>query len=827
MRIFYSRIAWLLVVLCTYCADLSAQVTETFPPNSFIINMGVQPQTVANGLRPYGMIYDLVKNFNVPVYWIINPTKAKDGIDFSFQGTDFRGSAFIIPAAFRTPAVNARITFWTNSGVRGINTNSPLILDTSLIFNVIKAAPVWTLDKKNGSIAAGYFVNAGIPASAHGGSSSNWKDPAELTCCDDLFAMPHADPVWGTHARLFTWNLECKGGIWAACHAMSALENMVNPSNRSIQTNFLTVKDPNWTGNSGSYTLSNAAVLWGSHDDGSIPYTYRLPTDPIAQFIGVIDAATQNGSEQIYLPRQGIVANPSTYSPAAVARWNPGAKIIAYDPTFSNVTNPDLVNFSNVGTVMLYGRGFDDPNRGFVMYEAAHSHNKETAPANIAAQRAFFNLGLIVASEKAPVVDISSIPSAFATGSSQVLNISVTGDYGPYTVSWSSTCGGSFSPNNTISTSTTFTAPIVQTSTPCIINVAVSDACGRTFNESKTVVVESCILQFNNTVTNVACNGQSNGIIQMSITGSGGPFSYSWTRVSPAGSGSGTGTTISGLSVGTYTVSVNDGTGCQGSFTQAITQPNPLTATPSITNNVCDTTSGAINLSVSGGTTPRSFSWTGPNGFAAATRDIANLAPGQYNLTITDANNCTFSNSYNITGPANPLGVSLIAKADVSCFAAADGSIQIAVTGGTLAYTYAWADGPTTQNRSNLGPGTYTVTVTDASNCKATINVTITQPPALSVSLNKTDPTCPPGSDPPTNSDGAITLTASGGVPGYTYLWSTLNGSGLVPTDKDQSGLTAGTYNVVVEDSTGCTASTSIVLQNLFPAPAAPTSIGN
>lgn len=165
---------------------ISAQATYDVPTGSFIINMGITPQTVNNALRPYGMIYDLIKNYNVTVVWSINPNKDKDGTDFTFNGVDYRGGTFIIPAQYRTTTVNARITHWVGQGVVGVTTNAPV---TVPLYRELKgAAPRWTLDQANGSIAVPYFTNAAIPATAYGGSSSSgWKVPANLGVCDDIF----------------------------------------------------------------------------------------------------------------------------------------------------------------------------------------------------------------------------------------------------------------------------------------------------------------------------------------------------------------------------------------------------------------------------------------------------------------------------------------------------------------------------------------------------------------------------------------------------------------------------------------------------------------
>jgi hypothetical protein len=189
------------------------------------------------------------------------------------------------------------------------------------------------------------------------------------------------------------------------------------------------------------------------------------------------------------------------------------------------------------------------------MYQPAHTHNKATAPDNIAAQRAFFNYSFLVANEKAITPDITGVPGSIPTGSNISLSHQILNGppgSGPYTSNWASTCGGSFSPNPSTASgsnfpytsTTTFTPPVVTVTTPCNINITVTDNCGRQTNISKTVIINACNLTVSRTITNVACNGQSNGSIAMSITGSPGPFTWNWSRVAPAGTGSGSGTTI-------------------------------------------------------------------------------------------------------------------------------------------------------------------------------------------------------------------------------------------------------------------------------------------
>ena len=289
------------------------------------------PQTINNGLKPYGLVYDLIKNHYVPIKWVINTSKLKDSSDFTHNGIAYRGGSFIIPAAYRTAAVNARITYWQSLGVVGATTTSPV---TVPVYATFRTTPVWTLDDQNGAIAEDYLIAAGIPTSAY-----NWLAPSQLAGCNDIFIMPHADPTWATHNNLLAWNRDYKGAIWAACHAVSVIEALKNPSNLSQQMNFLT---------------TTGLINYGNHADTSPPYNYSFSTHPFMQFMGVLDGAVQNGSEQVFLPSAG-------------STWRPTTSVAVLDPTQQNV--PTLS--AGPAAIVAYGKAFGDSTRGNVLYEAA------------------------------------------------------------------------------------------------------------------------------------------------------------------------------------------------------------------------------------------------------------------------------------------------------------------------------------------------------------------------------------------------------------------------------------------------------------------------
>jgi hypothetical protein len=833
--------------------------TETFPAGSYIINMGISPQTQDNALKPYGLIYDLIKNNKVPIKWVISPTKAIDGEDFNHQGVSYRGGTFIISAEHRTTAVNNKITSYKVSG----NTITvPLTVDVSYTLNSV---PRWTLDDKNGKIAEAFFKQANIPSTAY-----DWKDPQKLDACNDIFVMPHADPTWSTHSNLYNWNRNFKGAIWAGCKAVSELENMTNGS---LQTNF----------------LSTAGLLFSDkHKDGSTPYSRAFPSSPASQYIGSSDDAHVGGAEQIYLPALG-------------SSWRPTTQVICFDPSQADVPSKS----PGQAALIVFGRGFGLNTAGWVMYEAAHDIAKAGGTASIAAIRPFFNFSFLAMVDKAPVISADNVPVNMSIGTGYTVSVTANSPISsPLTYQWTSSCGGSFA--NANAASTTFTPPNVSTATTCVITVTVSDVtvtatgdCTRETIKSTTVTIQPCSQSVTSSVTPLCPGATNTGAINMTVTGGTPPYNYTWTRTG-GGSGSGTGTTISGLAAGTYNVTVNSANGCTSSFTATVGTYPAIVITPTATPVACGGgATGSISLAVSGGTPGYTYDWGG----GVTTQNRSGLTAGNYSVTVTDSKGCTqAANNINLSQPGGITGTPT--ATNVLCFGQSTGAITLAVAGGTPPYTYQWNDGASTQNRTNIPAGTYSVTITDSKSCTGTVtNIAVTQPSAaLTASLSKTEPacgasngsvtatvsggtapytydwngtptgdgtatitglasgnyqvtitdarnctfiatislsnvaaivlttnitniTCPPGSTPPLAQNGAIDLVVSGGTAPFTYNWTTSNGSGLTPTTQDQSGLTAGTYNVTVTDAKGCTASTSATLTNIKPSPVKPVSI--
>ena len=292
-------------------------------------------------------------------------------------------------------------------------------------------------------------------------------------------------------------------------------------------------------------------------------------------------------------------------------------------------------------------------------------------------------------------------------------------------------------------------------------------------NTNQATLTVSSINTSSASQTNVSCFGGSNGAASVSPTGGIAPYGYSW---SPSG---GTGSIATGLSAGTYTVTVTDNIGCQGTRNYTITQPTALNGSTVVTNVACNGgTNGAINLTASGGAGGYTFNWGG----GVTTEDRTGLAAGTYAVIITDANGCTRNvTGISVTQPtAGVSGTTVVTN--VACFGGTNGAINLTPTGGTGPYTFNWVSGPTTEDRTGLAAGTYSVTITDVNACTGTVNATVTQPAApVSGTTVVTNVACFGGNT------GAINLTPTGGVGPYTYNWV----SG--PSTEDRTSLTAGT----------------------------------
>lgn len=239
--------------------------------------------------------------------------------------------------------------------------------------------------------------------------------------------------------------------------------------------------------------------------------------------------------------------------------------------------------------------------------------------------------------------------------------------------------------------------------------------------------------------TNILCNGLCTGSATAIPSGGTSPYTYFWST-------GGTGATINTLCAGTYTCTVTDAASASTMITVTITEPLAISLTAASSNNVsCFAgTNGAASINTpSGGTGALTIDWTPGTPSGDGTTSINGLSANMYTCTVTDANSCAATLNFNITEPSAPLALTSNSSNNVSCNGDANGTASVNnATGGTSSYTYDWTPGtPTgdgTTTISGLAPGSYTCTVTDANNCTAFVNFSITEPAAITNSINPT-----------------------------------------------------------------------------------------
>jgi gliding motility-associated-like protein len=236
------------------------------------------------------------------------------------------------------------------------------------------------------------------------------------------------------------------------------------------------------------------------------------------------------------------------------------------------------------------------------------------------------------------------------------------------------------------------------------------------------------------------------------------------------------------------------------------TPPPPNIQMGNITDVDCfGANNGAISVSINGGVAPLTYSWAGPNGYTATTEDISNLSPGNYSLTVTDANMVT--DTYGpvlVDGPANAVSIpsGTISITPVNCFGGSDGLIDVTVQGGTGPYTYAWNDpgGSTTEDLFPVGVGVYTLTATDANGCTVTsAPLQMTQPNDITINLNSVENVICFG-----DANGKAFITANGGSAPYSFEWREFGMSTVISTLQNPTNLQKATYVVTVIDDHNC-----------------------
>ncbi|MBS1612574.1 MAG: SprB repeat-containing protein, partial [Bacteroidetes bacterium] len=376
--------------------------------------------------------------------------------------------------------------------------------------------------------------------------------------------------------------------------------------------------------------------------------------------------------------------------------------------------------------------------------------------------------------------------------STGIANALVTGGTLPYTYVWS---------NNAQLNSNT------STSLPAgYYSVSVTDVNNCSANAS-IEIQQPYTLTATAAKQNVSCNGGNDGSIAVYSNGGTTPYTYTWSHNNQLSSN-----TSTTLPAGYFTVSVTDANNCSTTISANIIQPNAISIQASVADAKCNGSSdGAINLNVSGGTTPYLYSWN--NAQQNSISNSGTLPAGYYTVQVTDANNCSATASYTINQPIQL--TSTVSSLPTSCYGGNNGSATVSTAGGTAPYSLRWSNNQSNAQATNLHAGLYTVTVTDNNQCTSISSINVAQPQQINIGFTNTNIAC-------NNTDqGAIATTIVGGTYPYSYAWN--NGN----TNANIANLNTGTYTLTVTDANNCTisSSSSIVPISSLPISILPTNI--
>ena len=374
-------------------------------------------------------------------------------------------------------------------------------------------------------------------------------------------------------------------------------------------------------------------------------------------------------------------------------------------------------------------------------------------------------------------------------GSDGAATITLTGGVGGYTYNWSNG-------------DNTATATGLNANTH---SVTVTDANGCTVT-ANVIITQPTILQVSINVDSVQCKNGNDGSVTAVVTGGTFPYTYQWD---PSTGGGGQVTaTASNLNIGTYFVTVTDFKGCTIVGSARIFEPATV-LTAAIINQLnpschgtCD---GSIEVDAQGATPNYTYQWSNGQNTSIA----SNVCAGLHTVTVSDANGCSVSTGSVLTAPTaitlNPQILSNYNGAAISCNGAADGSVGVAVAGGSGGYSFVWSpQGQNTANIAGLVAGTYCVTVSDIAGCSMDTCITIVDPVQLAATFTAVDVLC--------NGDAngqilvnATTGTGTLGVNGYEYK---ITGPGQIGSVfsplNNYNNLVAGSYTVFVRDGNNC-----------------------
>ncbi len=369
----------------------------------------------------------------------------------------------------------------------------------------------------------------------------------------------------------------------------------------------------------------------------------------------------------------------------------------------------------------------------------------------------------------------ASSVSCYGLANGSVSISAIGGGVPPYSYQWSN----GYSSNNLVGVGAGSYSLLVTDTNGCTAS-------------STVVVTEPALLNVGIIANNVEC-GVSQGSLMANTYGGNTPYSYMWSN-------GGISETLSGVSSGSYSLTVTDANGCMATATSQISVVGMLSAYIEEVNPISCFGASDATLTVTSvyAQQPVIYQWSsGQSGPA-----IYGVDAGLYVVTLTDAWGCEGVASYQVNSPTELFMYSQIS--DAKCHNTNDGSITLNVSGGHEPYQYLWSNGSSEPNLFGIRRGVYSVVVTDSNGCVSQGNFTVNSPAPVVINAEVTDVDCY-GSK-----NGRIEIRAEGGVEPYDYGF--VNGSSVTHGRTVYDHLRPGVYRIDVKDANGCTESTSVAV---------------
>lgn len=380
--------------------------------------------------------------------------------------------------------------------------------------------------------------------------------------------------------------------------------------------------------------------------------------------------------------------------------------------------------------------------------------------------------------------DLSTEDATCSSSCDGAASVQPTGASGPFDYQWAPEPGaGQGTANATALCAGPYTVTITDQATGCDTTVAF-------------VIDAPSAIDPQGLTTAVSCAGECDGTVVLSPVGGTPPYLFTWTP--EPGSGQGT-ASVGGLCAGDWTVLVSDAAGCDTTVVFTITEPPPLDPVLTHTDVTCaGDCDGTATVVVNGGVEPYIFLWAPAPPTGQGTGSVSGLCAGDWSVLVEDANGCDTTIQFTVVEP--PPLVAVPDRTDVTCGALCDGTASVVVSGGTPDLTYQWTPEPGagqgTPQATGLCAGAYSVLITDANGCELVQDFVISDPVAITLSLQFTPASCPD------LCDGTAGVIAGGGVAPYDYTWSPEPGAGQGTSDV--TGLCPQAYLLTVTDAVGC-----------------------